>query len=97
METGESPRERTSKEQLDTAREIVTKLPPQLQGVVVGAMEGIAKAILAQQTYSDAESSSVRATPDQVAFYQRRFQEIQDLGVLNPHDQNNPKKLTFSE
>lgn len=97
MESGESPRERTSQEQLATTQEIVTKLPTDLQSVIAGSMEGIAKAILAQQTSLNGDSAEVRATPEQVAFYARRFQEIASLGVLNPHLDSNSKKLIFSE
>lgn len=97
METSEVPQVISPEAQIDTAKEIVSKLPQELKSVVSGYIEQTAKAVLAQQTSPSGETFEVRATPDQVAFYERRFQELHELGVLNPHDQNSSKKLSFSE
>lgn len=79
--------------ELGEADKRLSVLPSELQGSVRGFIVKLAETVLAQQTRMSGDQPVVRATPDQVRFYEDRFREVIESGFINPHDPN-PKRIS---
>lgn len=73
----------------ESPEDLISKLPQELQDPTKSFMNKLAKTLFSQQSSSD---GSTRVSPDQLKFYEEKFDQILDSGLLNPH--GTPKKIS---
>lgn len=94
-ENGELDRQENS---IDKTQKVIDQLPPELRTVVTNFFLDVAKSIQAQQTgVGETDEVITQITPDQQSFYKRRFAEVIEKGVFNPHSPDSDRRITFSE
>lgn len=69
--------------------DLINRLPQELRDPTTNFVNKLARTFFSQQSSAD---GSARVSADQLKFYEERFNEILDSGLLNPN--GTPKKIS---